>query len=76
MDRKINKKIQMLNDTLDQVDLINIYRAFHLKAAEYISSQVHTEHSPEYITSRVTNQVSVNLRKIDYNQAFFPNKTL
>ena len=25
-----------LNDTLDQVDLIDIFRAFHLGAAEYI----------------------------------------
>ena len=24
-----------LNDTLDQMDLIDIFRAFHLKAAEY-----------------------------------------
>ena len=33
--QKINKETQALNDTLDQVDLIDIYRAFHPKAAEY-----------------------------------------
>ena len=33
--QKINKEIQTLNETLDQIVLINIYRAFHLKAAEY-----------------------------------------
>ena len=33
--QKINKETQALNDTLDQMDLINIYRAFHPKAAEY-----------------------------------------
>ena len=33
---KINKQTQTLNDTLDQVDLIDIYRTFHQKAAEYI----------------------------------------
>ena len=30
---QVNK---LLNDTLDYLDLIDIYRAFHLKVAEYI----------------------------------------
>ena len=33
--QKINKKTVDLNDTLEQTDLMDIYRAFHLKAAEY-----------------------------------------
>ena len=33
--QKINKKTQALNDTLDQMDLINIYRTFHPKTTEY-----------------------------------------
>ena len=33
--RKINTETQALNDTLDQIDLINIYRTFQLKAAKY-----------------------------------------
>ena len=33
--QKINKKTQSLNDTLGQMDLINIHRAFHPKLAEY-----------------------------------------
>ena len=33
--QKINKETQALNDTLDQMDLTDIYRAFHPKAAEY-----------------------------------------
>ena len=33
--QKINKETQVLNDTLDQMDLIDIYRTFHPKAAEY-----------------------------------------
>ena len=33
--QKINKETQALNDTLDQIDLIDTYRIFHLKAAEY-----------------------------------------
>ena len=33
--QKINKETQALNDTLDQMDLIDIYRAVYPKAAEY-----------------------------------------
>ena len=33
--QKISKETQALNDTLNQMDLIDIYRAFHPKAAEY-----------------------------------------
>ena len=43
---KIYKETQALNDTLDQMDFIDIYRAFHLTAAYTLSFQVHMEHSP------------------------------
>ena len=33
--QKINKETLTLSDTLDQMDLIDIYSTFHLKAAEY-----------------------------------------
>ena len=33
--QRINKDIVALNDTLDQMDLINIYRPFHPKEAKY-----------------------------------------
>ena len=33
--QKIKKETQGLNDTLDQIDLIDTYRTFHPKAAEY-----------------------------------------
>ena len=33
--QKINKEIQALYDTFDQMDLIDIYRVFHPRAAEY-----------------------------------------
>ena len=33
--QKINKKTQALNDTIDQIDLIVIYKTFHPKVAEY-----------------------------------------
>ena len=32
---KINKETEALNDTIDQIDLIDIYRIFHPKAADY-----------------------------------------
>ena len=33
--KKINKDIVRLNDTLDQMDLIDIYRTFHSKEVKY-----------------------------------------
>ena len=33
--QKINKETQALSDTLDQMDLIDIYRTFHPKTTEY-----------------------------------------
>ena len=33
--QKINMEMAAMNDTTDQMDLINIFRAFHPKAAEY-----------------------------------------
>ena len=33
---KINKETQALNDTLNNMDLIDIYRTFHPKTIEYI----------------------------------------
>ena len=34
--QKVNKKTMALNATLDQLDLIDIHRAFHQKTAEYV----------------------------------------
>ena len=33
--QKINKETQVLNDTLDEMDLIDIYRTFHPNADKY-----------------------------------------
>ena len=43
---KKNKETQALNDTIDQIDLIDIYRTFHSKTADYTFFSVRTEHSP------------------------------
>ena len=34
--QKINKETQALNDTINHIDLIDIFRAFHLKVEEYM----------------------------------------
>ena len=33
--QKINKETQVLNGTLDEMDLIDIFRTFHTNAEEY-----------------------------------------
>ena len=43
--QKINKETQALNDTLDEMDLIDNFRTFHPNAEEY-TFQVDMEHSP------------------------------
>ena len=45
--QKINKEPMALNDTLDQMDLTDIFRTFYPNAANTHSFQVHLEHSPE-----------------------------
>ena len=45
--QNINKETQVLNDTLDEVDIIDIFRAFHPIQRNTPSSQVHMEHSPK-----------------------------
>ena len=44
--QKISKETQTLNDTMDQLDLIDIYSTFHLKTMNFTFSRVHTEPSP------------------------------
>ena len=39
--QKINKKTQVFNDTLDEIDLIDIFRTFHPNAEEYTFSRAH-----------------------------------
>ena len=68
---KINKETQALNEALDLMYLIGIYKTFHPKAAEYHSSQVHMEHFLGFITSWATTQALVTLRKLKSYQASF-----
>ena len=43
--QKINKETQTVNDTMNQLDLIDIYRTFHPKTISPFS-QAHMEPSP------------------------------
>ena len=44
--QKINKETQTLNDTLDQLDLTDIYRTFHPQTMNFTFFQVLMEPSP------------------------------
>ena len=43
---KINKETQALNDTLNKMNLTDIYRTFHSKTTEYTLFSQLMEHSP------------------------------
>ena len=62
--QKMNNETQSLNDTLDEMDLIDIFRHSIQTQKNIPSSQVHMEHSPGEPTSWVTHQTSENLRKL------------
>ena len=44
--QKISKETQTLNNTMDQLDLIYIYRAFHPKTTNFTFFSVYIESSP------------------------------
>ena len=73
---KINKETQALSDTLNKTDLVDIYRTFHPKTADYtfFSSAHGTFSRIHHIL--VTNQDLVNLRKLKSYQVFFPTTRL
>ena len=74
---KINKERQALNDTLNKMDLIDIYRTFHPKKTEYtFFLSAHGIFSRIHHISWVTNQTLVNIRKLKAYQISLPPKTL
>ena len=63
--QKINKDIVSLNNTLEEMDLSDIYRAFHPKEAKYtfISSEHGTFSKIDHMID--TKQDSTNSRKLN-----------
>ena len=74
--QKINKETQALNETIVQIDLINIYTTFHPKPADYtfFSSGHETFYRIDHILGHKS--TSVNLRKLKSYQASFLTTTL
>ena len=68
---KTNKEAQVLNDTLNKMDLIDIYKKFHPKTTEYTFFSALMEHFPGEIISCLTNQALVNLRKLKSYEVSF-----
>ena len=62
--QKINKETQVLNDTLDEMDLIDIFKTFHPNAEEYtFFSNAHgTLSKIDHILGHKSN--TVNLKKL------------
>ena len=69
--QKINKEIQVLNDTLDEMDFIDIFRTFHPNAEEYtfFSSAHGTFPRIDHILGHKSSLS--NLRKLKSYQASF-----
>lgn len=67
---KIKKKTEDLNNTVDQMDLIDIQRAFYPTAAEHTSCQAHTDFLQDR-SCEVTKQVLRNLRRLKSHQGSF-----
>nr|KAF6435749.1 hypothetical protein HJG63_012485 [Rousettus aegyptiacus] len=68
--QKINTEITSSNDTLDQLDIINIYRAFHPKTAAYTFLYIHMEHSQGSTTYWVTEIASTKIRGLKSQQPY------
>ena len=72
--QKISKKTQALNDTLDQINLLDTFIGHSVqKQQNILSFQVFTECPPKQTTFLVTIQASMNLRKLKLYQASFLN---
>ena len=62
---------EILNDTVEQLDLIDIFKTLHPKKQNAHSFQVHMEHSLGLTIYWGTKQASTSLRVQKLFQAFF-----
>ena len=74
--QKINKETQTLNDALDQVDLIDIYRIFHPKGEEYtfFSSAHRTFSRIDHILGQKSSLG--DFKKVEITSSIYSNTTL
>ena len=73
--QKINKEPEVLYDTLDKMDLIDIFRTFHPNADEYTFPNAHGTFSRiEYILGHKSNLSKFN--KIEIVSSIFNNNTM
>ena len=71
--QKINKETQVLHDTLDDRDLIDIFRTFHPNAEEYTFSSAHGTFSRiDHILGHKTNLSK--FKKIEIISSIFPDQ--
>ena len=72
--QKINKETQTLNDTIDQLDLIDIYRTFHLKTMNFtfFSSAHRTFSRIDYILGHKSNLDKFKKIEIIQSHLFWP----
>ena len=68
--QKINKETQVLNDTLDEMDLIDIFRTFHPNSEEHTFSSAHRTFSRVYHILGHTSNLS-NFKKIEIVASIF-----
>ena len=75
--QKIDKEIQVLNNTLDEMDLINIFRTFHPNAKQYtFSSSAHGIFSKtNHILFHISNLSKLKKTEIISN-IFFDHNTM
>ena len=67
--QKINKETEALNDTLDQMDIIDIYRAFHPKTIDFTFFLNYTwnilQETWNFLQNKVTNQAFISYKNIE-----------
>ena len=70
--QKINKETQVLNDTLDEMDLIDIFRTFHTNAEYTFFTSAHGTFSRiDHILGHKSNLSK--FKKIEIVSGIFPN---
>ena len=63
---KLNKATEIQKETIEKLDLINIFRTLHPKRSEYTLFSSHMQHSQGSIKYWGTNVSSTNLRCRNY----------